>query len=317
ALGAETGHAGRCGRRRGPHGPHRPGSSDRVRARGRRGDRAHQRLSGSDPGRWMVRRRAGRLHRRPPAGRDRGRPSLPALRRRGPRLPRERLRHLDARARPERRPCRPWARCADGECQVRHPGARGPGRPGGPPDLARLHARPAQLPDGLHAGRAARPGAARRPHADLLRPRRLRGAPGRPQRGLPRLPQLQRDRRGQLDHVHGRRLARPQRPVLRAARPGPRRSRGGLRLHPRVHPRPVGRGGPRGLRRVRRHPAGPPRAWPGDQPARPHAERRQGGGVRHLEPGRRHRQPDRGTRDLRARRLLGALPTGQLRAGRV
>ena len=59
------------------------------------------------------------------------------------------------------------------------------------------------------------------------------------------------------------------------------------------------------------------RPGPGDQPARPHPARLQGGRLRHLEPRRRHRQSHRCAGHVRTGGLHRALPAGQLRAGGV
>ena len=69
-------------------------------------------------------------------------------------------------------------------------------RPGPPALRARPRRRPAQLPDVLRPDRVAGARAAGRPRGRHVRPGDRRGAAGRPQRGVPRLPQRHRRRRG-------------------------------------------------------------------------------------------------------------------------
>ena len=148
-------------------------------------------------------------------------------------------------------------------------------RPGRPAGRARPRRRPPQLPDVLRPDRAAGPGAAGRPRAvapSTRRPPRSCGPPTtRRSATTPTAPPSTRQTWNGF-MVNAR--AHPPRPVLRAARPGARTAR--VAAYVFVHEyalAPSGEPGPGGVRRLRRHAAGPPRTRPGHPPARPHAAR--------------------------------------------
>ena len=187
-------------------------------------------------------------------------------------------------------------------------GSRGPGRPGG---AGRDAPRTAQLPHGRRPRATVRGRAAGRVLRHRVRPGGRRGAPAGAQR---RLRRPSRPRRmpaptsGRCSWWVPPTPGTGSRPIARDARRRGRR----LRPRPRVRRAAVGRAGPRGPRPLRRHPPGAPRPRAGDGTARRGAGPRERGRLRDRQPQRRHGQPHRCARHLRAGRLPAALPPGLL-----